>query len=117
MRKRIFFTAQMQKRTPTEAGVLDFCVVRRLLAESLDVSSGLLSSGLDVLLGAQLVVIRTEYFHGDEAVLEVITDLLEGVSVTLVIQAATRIGRPQTLCIGVVSISVKTSTVKYIISA
>lgn len=61
------------------------------------------SSGLDVLIGGHLIVIRTEYFHSDEAVLEVVTDFLQCVSETLVIQAAARVRRPQTLCIGVVA--------------
>ena len=63
----------------------------------------LCSSGLDVLIGGHLIVIRTEYFHGDEAVLEVVTDCLQRISETLVIQAAARVRRPQTLCIGVVA--------------
>ena len=62
---------------------------------------GNLSGLLDILLVGQLVVVRTEHLHGANVAFK--ADLLEGICVTLVIEAVARLARPQTLLVVVVS--------------
>ena len=64
-------------------------------------STGDLSGLLDVLLVGQLVVVRTEHLHGANVAFK--ADLLEGICVTLVVEAVARLARPQTLLVVVVS--------------
>ena len=62
---------------------------------------GNLSGLLDVLLVGQLVVVRTEHLHGANVAFK--ADFLEGICVTLVVQAVARLARPQALLVVVVS--------------